>query len=343
MQGKGQNLVETLIILSVIIVGTIVALTLLGNNIGNTYNLAADKVTKFKPFGMDTSFITTAGSLGGTPDNPVQQCSAGTCGIDFGDFVLNGIPENFGDFVQTSGTSGGADQLADIFAQLAEQMQTSDPEGYEEYMRLANLVHIQADIVKQVENKAKTNPTNDELYDFYWNKKMSENSYSLPSGLADNLPGLNTNLTFGWQIAGSDINKARNSLIDTPLSQDLINKYSAYAIIDQYDKIMANSKYSESLKTLTQELYLNVADLSFNAAEVLSTTTFCTGGGWCAKTTPVFDPITGEQTGTIDIPQPDPDHNNIILHPQYSLKDNLNGALICTAGKNLDTGKSCHQ
>jgi len=46
------------------------------------------------------------GNMGGTPDKPVSICIDGYCNIDYGEFILYGIPENFQELVRPSGASG---------------------------------------------------------------------------------------------------------------------------------------------------------------------------------------------------------------------------------------------
>lgn len=408
MNKKGQNLVEIVIMFSIIVTGAIVALTLLGNNVGDLYNLAVNKVANFKPFGepaqpakaaiaTETSGgvmeLPQGGSLGGTSDAPVKQCNAGMCSIDFGDFVLTGIPENLGTFVETSGGAGGVDQLANLLTQIAEQQEVSDPDGSQEYLKLANLVHLQADILRHVENKVKSGATAIEFQDFYMGQTLQSTGYNVPSALGSVLSGLDINQTvFSTQY---ELGYARNKKVNDPASfTSLANQHPAYAIVDQYDKIISNPKYSESLKALTQEIYLNIADLSFNskgqisatAASVNSSTegtantnmaisgsggvsasastssgsgVVSTSGsvssvdmssvgnatGGSANTAggsgnvPQYDPITGTVVNNVTFNSSTLDS---ILHPQYSLKDDINGALICAAGQNIDTSTSCH-
>ena len=55
---------------------------------------------------------------------PQKSCANANCSIDFGDFVLTGIPENFDDFTETSG-GFGEDQTAlysNIISQLADSL-----------------------------------------------------------------------------------------------------------------------------------------------------------------------------------------------------------------------------
>ncbi|MEW5820363.1 MAG: hypothetical protein AB1782_09245 [Cyanobacteriota bacterium] len=91
--------------------------------------------------------------LGGNLDSPVIKCSNRNCSIDYGDFVLNGIPEDFGSFVEASGTSGGTEKLAAILEQIAVQLeQKGDTAGSKDFRDLANTLHIVARIDKSIES-----------------------------------------------------------------------------------------------------------------------------------------------------------------------------------------------
>lgn len=78
-----------------------------------------------KPKVVTTTSIS-AGQLKGTQENPVSKCSGNTCSIDYGSYVLNGLPEDFEGYVGSSGTSGGTEKLVAIIDQLIEEASKSD-------------------------------------------------------------------------------------------------------------------------------------------------------------------------------------------------------------------------
>lgn len=83
-----------------------------------------------------------AGQLNGTADQPANQCSGGVCAIDYGSVVLNGIPEDYNHFVETSGTSAGTDKVSSLIDQIVKQSDQLDPPIDPELLRnLANLGH----------------------------------------------------------------------------------------------------------------------------------------------------------------------------------------------------------
>lgn len=97
-----------------------------------------------------------AGALGGTSDKPAYKCAGDVCTIDYGEFILNGVPADFGALVQSSGTSGGTDTLAALLDQIAEQFkEEGNTDGYEDYKKLAELSHFMADVQSSYETTIK--------------------------------------------------------------------------------------------------------------------------------------------------------------------------------------------
>lgn len=342
---KGSALYQYVIIIALVALALIPVLMALSNITNQTFENYLSYYTTMSKNVEKNAAMPIKGPLGGTPANPVSNCNAGTCEVDFGDYLLTGIPEDFQSLVQTSGTSGGADQLADIFAQLAEQMKTENPDGYSDYMRLANLVHLQADIVRHVENKAKTGATQPEFNDFYVKQSLAQTGYTPPAELASVLPNglsMSYNLAFtqNWM---NELGLARSKQVnDAGFFNAVKGSYPAFAIVDQYDQIMANSKYSDNLKSLTQELYLNIADLSINSANLMSVASSCSDPAGCNSGMATYDPITGAPVSSLQTSVNPSTSMEAVVHPQYSLKQDFDGALVCTAGKNVDTGRSCH-
>jgi hypothetical protein len=106
---KGQNLTEFVILIILVSIIAIVALSSMGTNITQLFNACNVKIGAFDPFGglLNNSIKSSTvepGKLGGTETKAVKSCVDGVCAIDFGDYVLNGIPENFSVVTETSGT-----------------------------------------------------------------------------------------------------------------------------------------------------------------------------------------------------------------------------------------------
>ncbi|MEW5821132.1 MAG: hypothetical protein AB1782_13145, partial [Cyanobacteriota bacterium] len=131
----------------------------LSGEINSMFSKSNSEVDGFKPFGVGYDKETgtpiyNGGELGGTSGSPVTSCSGNNCSIDYGDFVLNGLPDNFSELVETSGTSGANDQLASILENLADQIEGSDPGGSALLKKLAQTASLIANVQSQVEDKA---------------------------------------------------------------------------------------------------------------------------------------------------------------------------------------------
>lgn len=88
-----------------------------------------------------------AGDLGGEPKAPVMNCVKTICAIDYGTIILNGVPANFNEIVETSGTAGGTDEILALLEQVAEQ-KAKDPETTpQELEDLSNLIARGREIV----------------------------------------------------------------------------------------------------------------------------------------------------------------------------------------------------
>ncbi|MEW5819991.1 MAG: hypothetical protein AB1782_07345 [Cyanobacteriota bacterium] len=277
--------------------------------------------------------------LNGTPDKPVSKCSGGKCSIDYGSFVLNGIPQNFNEFVQTGGTSGGIDELADMIMQIAEHLkEIGDLDGYEEFKAFSNFAHIQADIVRLSEKQIQSNPDQTAFNDFYTTNGLLKD-YKLPDELASELPNFSTNHAyFTILLDNCNIGESRNRKITNPdtYSNNYVNK-AADSMIYLYDRIQNNTtKYPESIRNLAQELYLTLDDITTEAIAHIGAGANADPNWSCSFS---YDPITGNKitphpATTADL--------NAFLHPQYSLNEDITGSLICTAGKNTAEARSCH-
>lgn len=86
------------------------------------------------------SQMVEAGDLAGTPEAPVMECAKDLCAIDYGTIVLNGVPADFNEIVETSGTAGGTEEILALLEQVAEQ-KAEDPEATpQEIEDLNNLI-----------------------------------------------------------------------------------------------------------------------------------------------------------------------------------------------------------
>jgi Flp pilus assembly pilin Flp len=155
---KGSTINQYAIIITIVALALIPVFIILGKTLSDTFNyyketLSGKQATSAnaKPSTTSSSPLNKASgnpavvsnplpavtntqptSIPSTPppafDSPVnvkQQCKNGVCTLDFGDFVLNGIPQDFGSYIQTGGTSGGFDKIAASLQQIADSL--TDP------------------------------------------------------------------------------------------------------------------------------------------------------------------------------------------------------------------------
>ena len=116
---RGNSLTQYAIIIALIALLLVPVFLILGQNIVN-YFAGLDKGlgerkndhTTVSNDQLPANMTNMAGgSLGGTPDKPVEKCQDNECVIDFGEFVLSGVPENFSDYVSRKKVEKAKDLL----------------------------------------------------------------------------------------------------------------------------------------------------------------------------------------------------------------------------------------
>lgn len=355
---KGSNLVEYAIPLA--LVGLVVGLGLysiysggyLKNFFAASGNLKIDESTGKASLGTpanDSSpLLNSPGSLGGTSDAPVKECEKGTCTVDFGEFILTGIPDNFSEFVESQGNSGGTDQLATVFEQLAEQLlEDGDEEGYQQYLDMANLCHYLAKLQKNLEDgrdRCMKDPDGSWCFSEAlrnYRSDMLENDTTVPDFLKQNPelfalgdPGMFSNF---FSQGGTRIDLARADIESGKISTDPPYNKLTTAIVSMYDNIMDNPKYSDNLKGITKVLYQEIDKITYD--QYIKSQSFAyamiQGGLSMTEAKSIkYDPISGDAVETIT-------YYDAHWNPQASTETDLDSAMICVAGNNSDTGQEC--
>lgn len=156
-KSKGASLFQYVIILALIGLLLVPIYFLHGQTIVNHLKSFLDVLT-----GVNTSLFENtdpgkksilaetvkAGELGGTPSNPVMDCAGGVCAIDYGSLILNGVPADFGEIIETAGTAGGTEEIIALLEQIADQ-KAKDPETTEQELTdLRNLIARGKEIVE---------------------------------------------------------------------------------------------------------------------------------------------------------------------------------------------------
>ena len=294
------------------------------------------------------------GSLPGSSlTNPVRECAGDICALDYGEFVLNGIPDDFGTFVETSGTAGGTDLMSDMLAQIADYLEESgDTEGAEEYKQLANLGHYLADVHEIIEQAATycgqeqgfgftssddgMNCFRDTMLDRHSRLTKNPDIMHLMADI-DNYD-LEKLIKEGM-IIGDAKKEYNDDCIDGVCSHNFLDDadtYPSFAMVQLYESIMANPEYSDDLKAITQELYLNIGDLAYNQAG--NSNAAMHHGHYGLQE---YDPLTGELIGNNEFMVSD--HLFEITNPNASVYTDLDSALICTSSGNSDKNNQCHK
>lgn len=124
---RGNALAQYGIIIALVAIGLVPTFMFLGSNI-------LKGLTNFSSFLGDNNEIeannaainsgtSPALTLSGTAtqEDPEIACTGSNCAIDFGDYVLDGIPADFSTYVSTTGTAGGTEKLASVLKEMAEE------------------------------------------------------------------------------------------------------------------------------------------------------------------------------------------------------------------------------
>ena len=156
-KNKGVSLAEYGIIIALVALSLLPIYFLLGQNIIDylkNYSNAVTDINTSLDENTDPTKVSIlsetvkAGDLNGTPADPVMSCANNICAIDYGSIVLNGIPANFGEIVETTGTAGGTEEIIALLEQVAEQ-KSEDPKTTEqELIDLQNLIARGKEIVE---------------------------------------------------------------------------------------------------------------------------------------------------------------------------------------------------
>jgi Flp pilus assembly pilin Flp len=348
---KGNSLSQYAIIIALIALALVPAFFLLGKNIYGHfdlfYQLLAGKtannadistpepdITDVKTPSSDTQSIA-AGSLGGTPDNPVKNCDSGLCVIDFGNMILTGIPDNFSELVQTTGSSGGTEAILSIIDQIIDQLDSDVPaESRKNLEELADLGHILAAFERHVENIAEQCAQTSYPKDCFHNKICSKSTLEIDPELLKAFPTLNTTGMLGNLIVQSGrIGGAMHDyLLNTDFYDARVEKDLSFTFVERYNKVMQDEYISDMQKAIIKEMYWQIAILGEEIDAKLW------GASGINETIIINDPITGDGV-EIDVTG---FTNEDIYKPGSSNITDLDSAIICATGNMSDTGTQCH-
>lgn len=350
-KNKGQNLSETAILLGVIALVCIASYTLLGNNVNELFKYSSTKFQEYKPFpflsngnngGNPGSGLTTPGQWnGGVGNPPVSKCINGVCDIDFGDYILTGIPENFADFTASNGSSGGNDKIYALSIQLANQLESKgDGAGAQDLRDFANLAKYMGSLQKILEDQAKSCTSNSDPAHCLALELANDSgiNVSVPSELSHIFHPIPEISSISGQLFLTELGESRNFKNTLPDYFSPSNN-PRDGFVAMYDKIVNNPKYANtSLTGIVKELYLNVGDINSNFYDYMNHINNDFGFGSFDRTK--ADPLTGVFTT-------EPETKTMttldqLIHPDITANKNLTGALTC-ASKNYQNAETvCH-
>lgn len=278
------------------------------------------------------------GSLGGTPSNPVTKCDfAGTCDIDYGDFILEGVPVNFGEYIEINGSAGSSEIILSLLESMAEQIKESDPPSYSKLKTMANLGHIMGDIQKTTEAKAnecKSEADPQTCFQNWLNNPPSAN-YSLPGEFASYLPDfiLNDTMSTYDLLEHSYMGLYKSGSYPDP-GVPRENVFPGVKAVTYYESnIQGNASIPLHVRNVTKELYRGLNDIGQNLMGISRSAK--TGS---AQSLSYIDPFTGAYLDSMTYNTSSMDD---VTNPNSTLKSHADSYLICINGRNSDSGSTC--
>lgn len=358
-KNKGSSLTQYAIVLALLSIAVISVYTAFGqeiNKILNKYlsvftsnNTAVEANAKIASDGAQITMPTgVVGPLGGTPSNPVSQCTNSSCDIDFGSFLLKGVPENFGDFVVSNGSSGGIDKMCDLIYQMASQIEKTDPANSADLKDLANLGHFISDFAEKTESIAKSCMPATASNGFCVATKLeASSSYPLPSNISSLLPDFNSyksgksiiNTIMLMSPANPWTDQMKTAVYSTtPTATGIypvdhlipVNEYTSDSspgmkFSELYNKLKSSNLSPEQL-SVVDKLYQNISSLA--NSQMRSTQSIY---GFSKEQYYMYEYDGGDRNVVI----------TGIYSPQRAKNVDLRSALICVTGKRYDNGSEC--
>lgn len=342
---KGSALSEYAIVIALIAIPVIAGFFYVGKtivaNLQNLYNGLQGS--------SQQAFISSSNATGETSANPRSAISTetgsnvsvvnnnGSLTIDFGKYVLAGIPEDFQKEVITSGTGRGTELLATLMMQLSDQLKEEGlTEQAEEVKKLAVTGHNIAGMEKLLEEKVKQGDCGEDrqcYVDFAESNPIPPNfdtTYTPFNGCDE--------VTFAGRLGNARF--CTDNPSDTKCQEIIVPRMSqAMFYIQTFDKVLADPKISHEAKGLIQELTWSIGALGEE---------FYAASAYVADTNPIpevdyRDTLTAE-VSTFMQPGDGSAQAGLdnFINNKASTLTNLDASLICASANYQDTGVSCH-
>lgn len=326
-KNKGASLVQYAIIIALIAIFLVPIFFLLGININNILT-AFNNALKNNNDIITTNLINSGSTGPSTPPAipaPVKSCSGGNCDIDFGDFVLTGIPEDFSTFIHDEGSSRGTDMLASLIAQMADNYENiNGPDSAKELTEIVNLMKFVASIQAKVESFI---PESGSISYYSYDKKLDETTMPLPDNLKDILTSYNTSSDMYSLIR--DLGSSRLSLISDPSSAE---RRPEAAILTRLDQVISSGKYSQTEVATLKSILSQFNEVgSHMDGEITTAFFYMHSNPSKVHSVAQKDIMTGETINTIDHVY----NTANVKHPDISFSSELTSAL-CSVAEGTD-------
>lgn len=236
--------------------------------------------------------------------------------IQLGNYSLQGIPEHFGEFIETSGSAAGTEKLSQLLLQLADQVeaegQVAEADGIKE---LATMGHNIAAIERAFEELV-LSCQGDQACVYQKGSQLLPK----PSDYNETYNSFAADRSY-FESIGHEVICWRPTLkAPSPFNQ-------------HYQDLMKTS-LDDTSKSIITELYWEIGMIAQNVEAGMS---FYGDDNYSKD---FHDPITGKWQKTNDLPD---DPYEIYTGYKPSTLSHLDSALICaTSHHYTDTGKKCH-
>lgn len=255
-----------------------------------------------------------------------KECQNGVCDIDYGEFVLKGVPSNLNNYIQSNGASGGTEKMLSLLEQIAQQqLEQGHRQQAVEIMNLANSGHAIAAMEKELETIV--NNCNGQ---YACLEAMEDQPIPKPEGF--DIEGEWTMSELGNLFA---VGCARIFVEGNPSKRDLTNTPAAN-FVKNFDKVINNPDINDTTKGVIQELYWQIGAISEDFESTLYTAYH---EEIEIRDTGCIDPITGKSYKNTEL---NDDIMKAISEYQTSRLTDFDSTLICATGSYKDSGKKCH-
>jgi hypothetical protein len=330
---RGQEAIEFILIIALVFFVAFISVVMFGGKLkaffeGDSATIEAaqnptevmDQATNSK---YSPDYITEAPELSGTgtPDNPEMKCNMNVCSIDYGDFSLTGVPEDFNKYIQAAGASGGTELMAKMLKQIADQMEAQEfpAERVEEIRVLANAGHNFGIIEREFEKVAQICGTDWSCMESYQEKPFPAlNELDLTyadiyeDSDKDYAHFINLMLVDWWEKCDAGGNVCPNGATHNPPPRE---KFPiAFKFIDYRNSVINNSELPPSVRGVVDELTWNIKQMASDYHKIFDTDHY------------------------------DEKDDNLEQYDDYNASSitHFDSALICASGKFTDEGKKCH-